>query len=85
MDKKIGLMERVEFAYAEGVRRDPIAESSMKSNVDMWLRDIEQEIISNDVTIGVVFLSHDKNDVFLLGASVELYANFMECKKKFVL
>jgi hypothetical protein len=78
------MVNNLEFVYALGLRRDENAESAMRNNVDMWLRPLEKEINEKDIIVGVIFLSHDKRHISLLGADPDLYARFTELMKQFV-
>lgn len=78
------MVDNLEFAYSQNVRRDENAETAMRINVDMWLRPLENEINEKDVIVGVIFLSHDKRHISLLGADPDLYARFIERMKEFV-
>lgn len=78
------MVDNLEFVYSPSVRRDENAETAMRINLDMWLRPLEKEINEKDIIVGVIFLSHDKRHVSLLGADTDLYARFTERMKQFV-
>lgn len=79
------MIDNLEFAYVDGLRKDESAETAMRINVDMWLSPLEKEINDKNVVVCVVFLSHDKRDIFLSGANEGLQIEFIKRMKQFVI
>ena len=74
----------LEFAYSTRASRNLAVEATIKKNLDIWLKPLEQEINEKKITVGVVFVSHETNYITLLGADADLYARFMDLIKMYV-
>ena len=66
------MIEQIEFAYGEGVRKDVNREVNMKNNLHMWLGPLAEEINKQEGIVFVIFSSHDTQSFEVDGISIEL-------------
>lgn len=79
------MIDNLKFTYAEGVIKDELAESTMRTNVNMWLSPLENEINDKNVIVGILFLSDNKRHIALIDADCELYCKFIDQMRNFVI